>query len=372
MRRTTHNGLFLAIAVVTVMLTAACGGPKHDQPDSTPSAPAVAADSITVLPTNGPVEQLPGMTVVTGHDGELVGPHSRIEVDAVGRFSALSATDAVGLGLDTAGMSAPAGHQLLLAYIGDIAPDQGLAISRADPSMPSLAVKVGDQVRDLPEPLRRTDIVIVAVPTGGDADLQLTDTGRTQSVSLATGRRGPDAVTLYYSVHPQHVAANADTNFMWEQLPVSTNVTIAVDLTLSPYTATDGWLPAGTADLTLGIGTSVFDANQMSLPTLQGLTASGGTVDLGRSLTVTLANGTAVKLSGSDDAGPQYVGEVGDPGPDRTFHFRVPATTTWLTLTFKPTGTIRYQDGKSVRHSPMIHSAKTTVRVDFTSLDSLP
>jgi hypothetical protein len=217
-------------------------------------------------------------------EGMLVGPHYVIEFDAIGHAAALNESQARRWGLPDA-IRAARGHELLLAHTRMPVRESGLGPGQGSTAGPVFHVRAGGAVRVLTEGLAALRTLVVSVPAGADADLAVEDSGRTQTLSLRTGRRGPDAVTAYYVARSRayKVSSAVQITEPATTLPLTDNNTAPVDVeatfSLLPFTEPGGWAPPGRATLRCAISVVVQ---------YPGMYAA---LDLARTFTLTLPDG---------------------------------------------------------------------------------
>ncbi len=184
---TSPTRLLATVASGCLVLLAACG-------DDAP--PTAAADLVAVYPGEIVHNADEIVEAVEWPDGEgtLRSPHARLTL----RSLSVAGAYAPGAHRDDA-YHAAEGHELLVATFdtADMAPDPPAEAVEAM----AWAVVVGERAEAV-EPIGPGDSLVVSVPTGTEALLQVTDDGRTQSLSLRTGVRGPDAVPAMYEPQP--------------------------------------------------------------------------------------------------------------------------------------------------------------------------
>ncbi|QWF82449.1 hypothetical protein [Amycolatopsis sp. CA-230715] len=106
-------------------------------------------------------------------------------------------------------------------------------------------------------------VVVASVPAGAPVSIRVTDAGRTQTMDLRTGRRGPDAIAGYYRRNSAeltwtgHLSGGISTPLGGGRTPVEfaagfktmdpAHLTDKPTATLAPYTPRRGWAPPGGA-----------------------------------------------------------------------------------------------------------------------------
>ena len=255
--------------------------------------------------------------------GSLVGPH----------FALRFAEHDVGRTLDLQYEAAP-GHEFLLL--------------RAEPATLADVPQPGDDVTGAvvvdgkSHPVKLKDIqaggLVVSVPTGQTAQLKITDTGRTQTLDLRTGKRGSDEIQGYYpewamNLSPDSYADSGKTSSGGCRR--STNVQISfigTGTAVLPWGPDVGWAKPGRAWLPVQYSLLV---NPVSVPDYHSpfeippscLVDLNFQLDLQQTFTVEYDGGSAAPVK--VDSG--------------TLLFDVPITMTGGTLVVHPTGT--YNDG---------------------------
>lgn len=190
--------------LVPVLLAAtACtsGGDAEPAPATTPARPAVVpADFARSFPAQGLVRpDVPGHRALDPAVAFLHGPHVAWRVPAVASVSGAvprRLTDELGL---AAGATPAPGHELLVVDLAVGGANSAFRV--AEPGDPvRVAIDTGTTSRSVPLPATTfvAGTLAVSVPTGAHPQLRVTDAGRTQTLDLVTGRRGPDAIASYY------------------------------------------------------------------------------------------------------------------------------------------------------------------------------
>lgn len=295
---------------------AACSAPADR------SAGTAVPDDYAKVVTVGPdAPAMAGVHNPTGSDGILIGPHYVLVFDAIGRFAEVSDADAPALGL-AHGVRAPAGHEFLFAHVGAGQRGNlrnGLGGPAGGVVAADFAVTVGVRRRPLDRP-RDGQAFLVVVPTGSDATLRATDAGRTQTLSLATGRRGPDAVAAYYAAQPKAYTLAAGTYYRNGRLDFYLGVTFTARISLVPYSEADGWAPDGQARLTVDLTVTTPRPDTTLV------------IDVPRTITLTRPGGHRITIP---------AGLLRGPGGGFGFHPVVPDDTVRFTLTALVSGTAK-------------------------------
>jgi hypothetical protein len=108
-----------------------------------------------------------------------------------------------------------------------------------------------------PLPNLPTSGLVISVPVGHPAILQVTDDGRTQSMDLRTGQRGDDAIAGYYHPHDLIIkSAKYDAKGRASFLGAGLDVGVQLSLeqlrgSVQPWIPGRGWAPDGKAWLEL-------------------------------------------------------------------------------------------------------------------------
>jgi len=331
----------VAPAVLLALALPACTSTSSD---------VLAPDHVAVADTTAdPDQETPPGTRVSWQDAALIGPHSAVELDTVAHVTTLSTEAAHHWGLP-GGVRATQGFELLLAHTRRPHRPTGLNVDGELEKGADAQVRVGSYAHKLPGRLKGRQTIVVSVRLGTDAFLAMTDSGRTQTLNLRTGKRGSDAVGAYYTAGHRDLSANATIRVTQAGVTLPGKPDNAVDvgvlakIALQPYTEPEGWTAAGTARLVCAVtvvlhiaGAARFDlAKSFTLKLPDGRTVPGSP---GTLTTTTLANTTSEPLP--------------NPVP---VTFGVPDTVTAGTVVFQPSGTVdvtfQYKDG-SLKNQPV-------------------
>lgn len=235
--------LAATMTAAVLAVTAGCTTPRAEpEPtESGPTAEIVAADYVRMaLSTPSDTSRLlTQKNALTPADAAIIGPEYATAFDWTATVPRIENEDAIRMGLPGA-VAAPSGAELFLAHVARPLPRP---VGPAGVQTPKTQVVVGGQAR--PSSLRfgRDSILVVAVPAGAPVLLKMTDQGRTQTLDLRTGRRGPDADPLFY------------TRYELQDFGVQTavrppdpgRIDMSGSLALLPWTEEHGWAPAGKA-----------------------------------------------------------------------------------------------------------------------------
>jgi hypothetical protein len=238
------------IATVVVLLAAGCGNATGT--GTTPGDPltsAAPADLTTVIAASVLADEYTGAK--TG-SAELTGPDYVLHFDWLAAAATIDWDDGNKLGLES-GLSPAPGHEFLIAHTpdkSDPAPLTGATDTTVGPS--GVAIRVGSQTRHIDKALGSNRLLLVSVPRGADAVLQVSSRGRTQSLSLRTGKRGNDAISLYYPFHKRSLTNGPSFNIALPSFhPVISLGVIITEEALQPFLSDQGWAPPGKAWLAL-------------------------------------------------------------------------------------------------------------------------
>jgi hypothetical protein len=237
--------------VIVLAATAGCDGSRSDV-DAAPAAiPGGTAAAFTTSPGTGGLTGITGLTTRPLTDAVLYGPDS-----AGASFDRWAATDTLpeeltrrvaeqsvttGVWPETGAAHAAAGHEFLL--LEGSQPKHWISETQ-NGGHDTFAVVV-DGVKhtlDFVHAISADSVLLVEVPTGASATLQMTSFGRTQSLDLRSGKRGADAVAAYYPYRSG--LATLDTE---GRSDIGTTVEVGLDVTLSlaGYDEEKGWAPEG-------------------------------------------------------------------------------------------------------------------------------
>jgi hypothetical protein len=273
---------------------------------------------------------------------DLVGPHSSLLLGGEATVTAVDGAQACALGLPRP-QRAAAGHQLLLVL--DVLNNAG----GPDPGLPECqsgnppaacnnydepTIVIGGHSTGLPLVVGAGNVLVVSVPDGAPAELQMNDGGRAQDIDLRTGLRTSEASSLYYPVPQQTLNPNLTWSWNIPNIPAlkwwagegSGPALSDADLTvgngtalLAPYVDSPGWAPPGQAWLLMSFQLALQTPGNIVLNVPSSFTLmlpDGATVP---------ASGTATNNSGSSDQGTA------------SLTFEVPDTTRTATLKIQPT-----------------------------------
>jgi hypothetical protein len=195
-------------------------------------------------------------------------------------------------------------------------------------------VLVGGRTRPVPGRLRDHQTIVVSVATGADAALAMIDTGRTQTVSLGTGKRGTDAVTPYYTTQVKESTAAGTIRITQPHVTVDNNpdnllqVDVSARIELQPYTESGGWSAPGRAQLACTVSITPHMTGKVSF-------------DTATSIALRTPDGHTLTAPAGTFASPNADTEpAARPRATTTVTFDVPETVTTGTLLVHPTGTI--------------------------------
>ncbi len=350
-----RRALCLLLAAVALTGCGATASP-HSAPSGSsvpsPSATVAAADFVSAssqMRDRGATLVSTGVRTLDPTVSYLSGPHFGVALASTATTDELTWQDLVHSGLSTAHLArdqtlrAAPGHELLVVRGG-----RGAYPTYPDSSTASYAVVVDGRSLPFDGPFGGPDSVLVAsVPTGSPARLEVTDSGRIQSIDLRTG--APGAVVA--AEHPRRLAKVEDFTDLYvagapnkpvdQQLPF---YTLDITVRLVGWETSHGWAPDGQAWLVLKLSSSELLGGEVKL-------------DLAKSLTVRTGAGKPVPLTGVLDIKYSPMGN----GASSTQAVAVPAGTTSVSLALSTHGAILTGDGQpaaSVR-LPSSHSRAT-------------
>ncbi|GLY79262.1 hypothetical protein [Actinoallomurus iriomotensis] len=281
----------------------------------------------------------------------LVGPHYSLQIDRVAFADRLTQDQAIGFEQqvsDIGPMRAAPGHRfmmLLTARHKVTAALENDPMKQVSPDGVRAELRVGGTTLRLPggfSDLAVENTILMSVPTAGDPVLAVTDSGRTQSLDLATGKRGADAIAGYYPV-PKGSGFNASVSGIVGRAPYGLSVSTK-EATLQPYLPRAGWAGKGRAWLCLN-----GDAAAVSPPV--GPKAFGYDLDVGASFTLDLTGGGTARGHGQVGAAVAADSASLASLADTRLYFPVPAGFRSGTLRFHPTGSFRV-GGRKVSWTP--------------------
>jgi hypothetical protein len=347
-----------ALCLLTALALTGCGAattPHRALGGSSapsPSASVAAADFVSAtsqMRDRGTPLVSSGVRTLDPAVSYLSGPHFGVALASTATTNELTWADLVHSGLSTAKLPenqplhAAPGHELLVVVGG-----RGAYPTYPDSSAASYAVVVDGRSLPFEGPFGGPDSVLVAsVPTGSPARLEVTDSGRTQSIDLRTG--APGAVVA--AEHPRRLAKVEDFTDLYvagapnkpvdQQLPF---YSLDITVRLVGWETSHGWAPDGQAWLVLKLSSSMLLGGEVKL-------------DLAKSLTVRTGAGKPVVLTGVLDVKYSPMGN----GASSTQAVAVPAGTTSVSMALSTHGAILTGDGQpaaSVR-LPSSHSRAT-------------
>ncbi|MFL6075835.1 MAG: hypothetical protein ACJ73S_20790 [Mycobacteriales bacterium] len=215
----------------------------------------------------------------------------------------------------------------------------------------SLAVTVDGRTLPVASPNQVAgEGLVVSVPKGHHATLALTDDGRTQSLDVRTGTRGPDAVAPYYrnrgvTLASTVYAEDGHTNYHGTRDDTVVRVDFDTAGSVEPWVPGLGWASAGRGWLVLSTSKSTIlslpdDASKLD-PLAWG---ARFTLDTGRTYTVSYQGGSSAARTYHQD---------GLVALENALLFDVPDTFTAGTLTIHPAGDLRLYDGGAAKSPPL-------------------
>lgn len=231
----------------------------------------------------------------------------------------------------------------------------------------SLAVSTGADSRKVAVPGvdSRAGVLAVSVRIGGHPVLRVTDAGRTQSLDLVSGRRGPDAIAGYYPTVAGHATTDSSRYTtlrlngaaVAQQDPADRTATLGLgdaDITLEPWVAGLGWAKPGRAWLSVLPLVSYERAGMLSYePDVVVVPRScfRGTDDLRRAVPFAGDPVTIGNVAGAESSGTELLSDV-------------PVTLRQVTLVLTFCGSIRTTAG-AVTYRVEANPSQTA-RVDLT------
>lgn len=299
--------------VVLVLLMTGCSA--GGSPSAEPSASVVAPGSglSATEDFTFPASATPGRDV-------LVGPFFALQVGKVLFTDRMTQEQAAAFRrnvLDRAKpMRAAPGQRLMV--VETVAPTVAKAgLSAGGPASDEVqaVVRVGQENLRLPlsaSELLQGKAFVMSVPAKGNPLLAVTDSGRTQSLDLVTGKRTADAIPGYYPV-PRGDKVSFDFGGFVGIVPTGVSLS-AARVTLQPYVPGKGWARKGRAWL-LFTGKA-----HASAPPSPGKVGFGVRLSAAESF---LLNGS-IRGQGRVNAGP--ADDTGNGAiADMSFLFNVPA-----------------------------------------------
>jgi DNA-binding SARP family transcriptional activator len=245
-------------------------------------------------------------------------------------------------------LAAP-GHEFLQLFVEN-PPRPGPYAGTFGATPPTVAVLVDGVKRSTTMPLGG---ITVSVPTGHDATLQVTDEGRTQSISMRHPARGDDAVAGYYRPHRLAWATasydeKGTVSYRQARLTAEASVSLAdASGSLEPWLPGLGWAKPGRVWLQLSHvktdgGISVDNSERLDNLTLAYAIGLRYFVDPGTMLSVSFPGGQSKPVphetgpfSGLDgvtvfDVPDSFAGGALVVDPPRTVDMlRAPGSVTW-------------------------------------------
>jgi hypothetical protein len=335
MRRGKGVVWFVVAVLAAGAGSASCGG---DPPRAQPSGSAVAAApkqaeaDYTALVGEG-FDSFPGATKFDPGQGELRGPHAGYVFSAVATAAEITAQQAAALGFVKTdakhGVRPADGHEFLILRTSETSNLAG----QARPPTTNVTIRTGGTSRPLKELVTARRTLILSVVKGAEATLVLDDEGRTQTLDLRTGKRGPDAIALYYPTREADVDGDLGC---WGVAGITAPSLVQGNLVsfaggtgkagLYPFYGRQGWAPPGRAWLTVGIKplSTIGDPVVIVDPASFKLTPAGG-----KPVAPVAATGEI-----------KVVYPAGGAGEPVSLVFDVPDTFRSGSITFAPQGTV--------------------------------
>ncbi|MEU8817227.1 hypothetical protein [Actinoplanes sp. NPDC048796] len=241
----------ICAALLVLLSTAACSPPEEE-------STALAAGYATYSTP----ESRPQLDVALEGDGlkpvltgaEITGPRYGVRFRKVYVAAALTGKQAWDLDLTDSsdvGVNAGAGRELLIAVAGGgqntREPYSG---EHPDPVVKLQVDGAARTVERLGGFTKMGDVLVVNISAGADPALTVTDLGRTQTLSLRTGKRGGHSPDAYYPLRT--AKATLVGPGAGRVTPLSAYLTtFEIDATLGAYDAKRGWAKDGHAWLVL-------------------------------------------------------------------------------------------------------------------------
>lgn len=251
-----------AIAAAAV-LVAACSGSDRDggsgQDDAIAQLEAKPADFVQ---TYSPSSQVAIGEEVDEAQGRFWGPHFELQVTRSILADGVSEQTAVTLLDEEAGYRAADGHRLAIVQFGQDPAGQ----TRWDGGAVTARVLAGGHEHDLGALPDSNDVLVVSVPKGEPALLEVTDEGHAQTFDLSTAER-VDVHKLLYPLRstylkPQLYQGTGQASYRTAREGFEVRISGGnPQASLEPYVPTEGWAKPGRAWLLLSglLATSIQD-----------------------------------------------------------------------------------------------------------------
>jgi hypothetical protein len=343
----------LGCSAVVALGPVACqagGAPTPGQSASAAAGSLVASDDFVAMvnPIDRAMLDTSGITWKALPAGAtLVGPHVGLRFARIGTLSEVTQAQRTMLqmddrsdpdhplagldGLGTRPLHARSGHEFVLIDVVD-GPVPGLTATGLGTQLgdASAALVIAGQTRPvgISAAVGTGELALAVIPAGAPVSIAVTDSGRTQTLDLRTGKRAGDAIAGYYPllsggrlfeelIHINGVDKSGD----WTLLGTG------LDVRLQPYIDGKGWAAPGRAWLTIDFDVSLLEVD------------TSITVDVSKSLTLHGPGGSVLRLP----AGTRITAKEGSntlPFGTGALAIDVPASLRRLTATYTTNATI--------------------------------
>src|SRR5690242_6289681 len=190
------RGSVLVIAALIGALAGCTGTSATPADDDASIAPSDFTADNKVLDPYGIAKPSPGVVDFEPRQAELIGPDFVFQFDWQTVVEEITGDLALVWQLPSELKASP-GNEFIVLHVPAKRDTPPVTTGSPDPYRAEL--DTGGTLRRLEGGTTADSIVVLSVPIGAPANLRVTASGRTQSLDLRTGRRGPDAVALFYS-----------------------------------------------------------------------------------------------------------------------------------------------------------------------------
>lgn len=322
-----------------------------------PVAPTLAADFARFAKTSGYAALTPGSRRLDPRVARLQGPHFAYEVTAVGSLrGVLPGGLSRALGMEAA--AAPAAGQQLLLIDVTRSRDVPVYVEVGGSVIFEVAAgPVGRRARMAAPVEDRDQTLAVSLPVGARPVLRVVDAGRAQTLDLASGRRGGDAIAGYYPRREGEWKGRAGgTTGLQLSGPGVAGLDdrrVGVEMaatyaSLNPYFSGRGWARPGRAWLAVETSVAYVRPAARSAPRADTVTVPAACFQASG------PDGERLPLSGDPMTFGGAPEETSDAGGEGVFVADVPAALSEVTVVFRFCGSIRTNRG------PVTYRAYTT------------
>jgi len=315
------RGSVLVTAALIGVLAGCTGTSATPADDDASVAPTDFTADNKVLDPYGIAKPSPGVVDFEARRAELLGPDFVFQFDWQTVVQEITGDLALVWQLPSELKASP-GNEFIVLHVP--AKRDAPPVTSDPPTPYKAELDIGGAVRTLQGGTTPDSIVVVSVPIGAPANLRVTASGRTQSLDLRTGQRGPDAVQLFYTRPSWSGTTELESLLAVNRQPCCAAIGFGkFDVSLVPYAPGQGWAAPGRAWLRATASLQLLDLHPGDDATVS--------LDAAKSFTITVAGKPVPAL-------PRTLGAAANRPANIELLFPVPETLQSTTLTFKAVG----------------------------------